>query len=37
VTVDAFGKQNRVCITRSGMNDVEIDVATADLAQLTVL
>jgi molecular chaperone DnaK len=37
VTVDAFGKQNRVCITRSGMNEVELGAATADLAQLTVL
>jgi molecular chaperone DnaK len=37
VTVDAFGKQNSVCITRSGLSESEVDVATADLAQLTVL
>jgi molecular chaperone DnaK len=37
VTVDAFGKQKSVCITRNGLNDSEVDLATAGLAQLTVL
>ncbi len=38
VTVDAFGKQNRVSIARNvGLNELEIDAATADLAQITVL
>jgi molecular chaperone DnaK len=37
VTVDAFGKQNRVSIARNvGLNELEIDAATADLAQITV-
>jgi molecular chaperone DnaK len=38
VTVEAFEKQNRVCITRNGeLSDLEVDAATADLAQLVVL
>jgi molecular chaperone DnaK len=38
VTVEAFDKQNRVCITRqSGLTESEFDDATADLAQLVVL
>jgi molecular chaperone DnaK len=37
VTVDAFGKQNRVSIARNvGLSDLEIDAATADLAQISV-
>jgi molecular chaperone DnaK len=37
VTVDAFGKQNRVSIARNtGLSELEIDAATADLAQITV-
>jgi molecular chaperone DnaK len=37
VTVDAFGKQNRVSIARSvGLNELEIESATADLAQISV-
>jgi len=37
VTVDAFGKQNRVSIARNvGLNELEIDAATADLAQISV-
>jgi len=37
VTVDAFGKQNRVSIARNvGLNELEIDAATADLAQICV-
>ena len=38
VTVDAFGKQNRVSIARNlGLSDGEIADATADLAQVQVL
>ena len=37
VTVDAFGKQNRVSIARNvGLNELEIEAATADLAQITI-
>jgi molecular chaperone DnaK len=38
VTVEAFEKQNRVCITRNGeLSDLEVTEASADLAQLVVL
>jgi molecular chaperone DnaK len=37
VTVDAFGKQNRVSIARNvGLNEFELDTATADLARISV-
>ncbi|MEA3186332.1 MAG: molecular chaperone DnaK [Chthoniobacter sp.] len=38
VTVDAFGKQNRVSIARNvGLTDLELAEATADLSQVTVM
>ncbi len=38
VTVDAFGKQNRVSIARNvGLNDLELAEATADLSQVAVM
>ena len=38
VTVDAFGKQNRVSIARNvGLSESEIATATADLSQVKIL
>lgn len=38
VVVEAYGRQNRVSIARNtGLSDAEIEVATADLAQIRVL
>ncbi len=38
VTVDAFGKQSKVSIARStGLSDSEIELATADLAEVKVV
>jgi molecular chaperone DnaK len=38
VVVEAYGRQNRVSIARNtGLSDSEIEVATADLAQIRVL
>jgi len=37
ITVDAFGKQNRVSIARNtGLTDLELESATAELAQISV-
>jgi molecular chaperone DnaK len=38
VTVNAYGKQNKVAIARTtGFRDADIELATADLAQVTVV
>jgi molecular chaperone DnaK len=38
VTVNAFGKQNRVSIARNvGLTELELDAATADLSQVAVM
>jgi molecular chaperone DnaK len=38
VVVEAYGRQNRVSIARNtGLSESEIETATADLAQITVV
>ena len=38
VIVEAYGRQNRVQIARNtGLSESEIEMATADLAQITVV
>jgi len=38
VTVDAYGKQNKVSISRNtGLSDSELVAATADLSRLKIL